>query len=62
MTQVATRTPAPAPPARWNTRRSGWRLGLHWFGVVCLMVAAGFGGYVGVAPMGHGTLDAAGAG
>jgi len=46
MTQVATRTPAPAPPARWNTRRSGWRLGLHWFGVVCLMVAAGFGGYV----------------
>ena len=46
MTQVATRTPTPAPPARWNTRRSGWRLGLHWFGVVCLMVAAGFGGYV----------------
>ena len=46
MSQVATRADAPAPPARWNTRRSGWRLFVHWFGVLCLMVAAGFAGYV----------------
>jgi sortase A len=35
----------PAPPSR--PRRTGWRLVAHWIGIVCLMLAAGFGGYVG---------------
>jgi LPXTG-site transpeptidase (sortase) family protein len=46
MTQVQTRPEAPAPPAQWSTRRRGWRLILHWFGVLCLMAATAFGGYV----------------
>jgi sortase A len=28
-------------------RRFGWRSGVRWFGYLCLMTAAGFGGYVG---------------
>ena len=35
-------------------RRRGWRLAVHWFGVVCLMVAAGCAGYVGWALWGTG--------
>jgi sortase A len=46
MTQVDERAPAESPPARWSTRRRGWRLLLHWFGVLCLMVATAFAGYV----------------
>jgi sortase A len=47
VTQVATRSATqPPPPARWSTRRHGWRLALHWFGVGCLMAAAVFAGYV----------------
>ena len=40
------RPEAPAPQAQWSTRRTGWRWVLHWFGVVCLMAATVFGGYV----------------
>ena len=46
VTQVQTRPDAPAPPAQWSTRRRGWHLVLHWFGVLCLMAATTFGGYV----------------
>lgn len=46
MTQVHARPEAPAPQAQWSTRRRGWRLVLHWFGVLCLMAATVFGGYV----------------
>ena len=48
MTQVRnesgkTRASAPtdAPPPR-----GGWRTLVHWFGIACLMVAAGFAGYI----------------
>ena len=27
--------------------RTGWRLVVHWFGMACLMLAAGLAGYVG---------------
>ncbi len=33
-----------APPRR---RRRGWAAVVHWFGVACLLVASGIGGYVG---------------
>ena len=46
MTQVHARPEAPAPQAQWSTRRRGWRWVLHWFGVLCLMAATVFGGYV----------------
>ena len=46
MTQVATRPGRPAPAGRPAPRRTGWRLVLHWFGVLCLMAATAFGGYV----------------
>jgi len=38
--------PVERPAAAERVRRSGWRLIAHWTGVACLMVAAGFGGYV----------------
>jgi LPXTG-site transpeptidase (sortase) family protein len=37
---------ASLPVAPTRARRRGWRLVAHWVGVACLMVAAGFGGYV----------------
>jgi sortase A len=46
VTQVHTRADAPAPPAPRPTRRHGWSFVLHWFGVLCLMAATVFGGYV----------------
>jgi sortase A len=46
VTQLEERAPAKVPPERWSRRRHGWRLILHWFGVLCLMVATAFGGYV----------------
>lgn len=41
--------PSAAAPTRRRQvpRRTGWRLAVHWFGILCLMVAAGAGGYVG---------------
>jgi sortase A len=43
-------------PAR---RRSGWRTLVHWFGMACLMVAAGFAGYIGWSLWGTGLHTAA---
>ena len=43
-------TDAPAPPVEAGSspgRRFGWHGALRWFGYLCLMTAAGFGGYVG---------------
>jgi sortase A len=37
---MAAETPS-APP-----RRGGWRTIVHWFGMACLMAAAGFAGYI----------------
>jgi LPXTG-site transpeptidase (sortase) family protein len=39
-------TETTVPVAAPRARRTGWRLGAHWVGVGCLMVAAGFAGYV----------------
>jgi sortase A len=55
MTQVRERTDAAAErPAGATERRTGWRLIAHWFGMACLMVAAGLAGYVGWALWGTG--------
>lgn len=43
-TTIEAPTEAAARPAK--PRRSGWRLASHWVGIACLMLAAGFGGYV----------------
>jgi LPXTG-site transpeptidase (sortase) family protein len=36
----------PTPTTRAAPRRTGWRLVVHWFGILCLIAAAGFAGYV----------------
>ncbi|MET0801051.1 MAG: sortase [Actinomycetota bacterium] len=41
------------------SRRGGWRALVHWFGVACLMVAAGFAGYVAWSLWGTGLHTAA---
>lgn len=46
VTQVQTRAEAPAPPASRAARPRGWRFVLHWIGVLCLLAATAFGGYV----------------
>jgi len=48
MTQVRERADAAETPTapRAGTRRGAWRTLLHWFGMACLMVAAGFAGYI----------------
>jgi hypothetical protein len=40
-------------------RRGGWRTLVHWFGMACLMVAAGFAGYIGWSLWGTGLHTAA---
>jgi sortase A len=46
-TAVIPAQPEPAPTGRAApSRRTGWRLILHWFGILCLMAAAGAAGYV----------------
>lgn len=43
----ATATTAPTATMRApRRRRTGWQLVAHWIGIGCLMLAAGFGGYV----------------
>ena len=39
-------------------RRGGWRTIVHWFGMACLMTAAGFAGYIGWSLWGTGLQTA----
>jgi LPXTG-site transpeptidase (sortase) family protein len=51
-------TPAQPEPVRTGRaprpRRTGWQFVLHWFGILCLMAAVGFAGYVAWALWGTG--------
>jgi sortase A len=42
-----------------TARRGGWRTLVHWFGMACFMVAAGFAGYIGWSLWGTGLHTAA---
>lgn len=57
MSEVQTLAPprvaSPPPPGR-----TGWQFVLHWFGMLCLMAAVGFAGYVGWALWGTGLTTA----
>jgi sortase A len=45
-TAVSSAVPAPASQRLAPPRRRGWRLVAHWGGILSLMLAAGFAGYV----------------
>ncbi|MGZ8602685.1 MAG: sortase [Actinomycetota bacterium] len=48
MTQLRSKAENPGAEAPADARppRGGWRALVHWFGMACLMVAAGFAGYI----------------
>jgi len=46
MAEVTTAAPSATTPRAVPPPRTGWRLVAHWSGIVCLLLAAGFAGYV----------------
>ena len=46
MAEITTVAPSATTTRAVPPRRTGWRLVAHWIGIACLLLAAGFGGYV----------------
>ena len=46
MVEVTTVAPGATTKRAVPPRRTGWRLVAYWIGIACLLLAAGFGGYV----------------
>jgi LPXTG-site transpeptidase (sortase) family protein len=46
MAEVTTVAPSATTRRAAPPRRTGWRMVAHWIGIACLLLAAGFGGYV----------------